>query len=177
MSRSTAQSTCRCRAPSRRLLTDLRDPAFVATHALTSKHLLSQGNPADVTYTVQLYEATPQANLLRVQTDSLDQPFDLNTGMKMGLGSTAKLRTLAHYLEVVAQLHAELTGRGHPPSSRLARDPISEWALQIIESDPSIGLEAFLQQALEREYPAEARPGGLSGQQPDRHQRARHQRD
>lgn len=140
----------------RRLLTDLRDPAFVASHALTGKHLLSQGNPADVTYTVQLYEATPQANLLRVQTDSLDQPFDLNTGMKMGLGSTAKLRTLAHYLEVVAQLHAELTGRG-TPSSRLARDPISEWALQIIESDPSIGLEAFLQQALEREYPAEAR--------------------
>ena len=140
----------------RRLLTDLRDPAFVASHALTGKHLLLQGNPADVTYTVQLYEATPQANLLRVQTDSLDQPFDLNTGMKMGLGSTAKLRTLAHYLDVVAKLHAELSGRG-TPSLRLARDPISEWALQIIESDPSIGLEAFLQQALEREYPAEAR--------------------
>ena len=140
----------------RRLLTDLRDPAFVASHALTGKHLLSQGNPADVTYTVQLYEATPQANLLRVQTDSLDQPFDLNTGMKMGLGSTAKLRTLAHYLEVVAQLHAELTAGDHR-SSRVARDPITEWALQLMESDPSIGLEAFLQQALEREYPAEAR--------------------
>ena len=93
----------------RRLLTDLRDPEFVASHALTRKHLLSQGNPADVTYTVLLYEATPEANLLRVHADSLDQPFDLNTGMKMGLGSTAKLRTLAHYLEVVAQLHAELT--------------------------------------------------------------------
>jgi membrane peptidoglycan carboxypeptidase len=140
----------------RRLLTDLRDPAFVASHALTGKHLLSQGNPADVTYTVQLYEATPQANLLRVQADSLDQPFDLNTGMKMGLGSTAKLRTLAHYLEVVAQLHAELTAGDHR-SSRVARDPITEWALQIIESDPSIGLGAFLQQALEQEYQAEAR--------------------
>ena len=140
----------------RRLLTDLRDPAFVASHALTGKRLLSQGNPADVTYTVQLYEATPQANLLRVQTDSLDQPFDLNTGMKMGLGSTAKLRTLAHYLEVVAQLHAELTAGDHR-SSRVARDPITTWALQVMESDPSIGLEAVLQQALEREYPAEAR--------------------
>ena len=139
-----------------RLLTDLRDPAFVASHALTGKHLLSQGNPADVTYTVLLYEATPQANLLRVHADTLDQPFDLNTGMKMGLGSTAKLRTLAHYLEVVAQLHAELTARD-TRSSRSTHDPITEWARETLENDPSIGLEAFLLQALERDYPAEAR--------------------
>jgi hypothetical protein len=91
-----------------------------------------------------------------VHTDSLEQPFDLNTGMKMGLGSTAKLRTLAHYLEVVAQLHAERTA-GHSRSSRVARDPITEWTLQVIDSDPSISLEALLQKALEREYPAEAR--------------------
>jgi membrane peptidoglycan carboxypeptidase len=140
----------------RRLLMDLRDPAYIASHALTGKRLLSQGNPADVAYTVLLYEATPQANLLRVHADSLDQPFDLNTGMKMGLGSTAKLRTLAHYLEVVALLHAELTARDDR-SSRVAADPITAWARQIMESDPTIGLEAFLQQALEREYPAEAR--------------------
>jgi membrane peptidoglycan carboxypeptidase len=140
----------------RRLLTDLRDPAFVASQALTGKHLLSQGNPADVTYTVLLYEATPQANLLRVHADSLDQPFDLNTGMKMGLGSTAKLRTLAHYLEVVAQLHAGLTA-GDYRWSRVARDPITEWAREIKAAEPSIGLEAFLQLALEREYPAEPR--------------------
>src|SRR5262245_1168135 len=140
----------------RRLQADLHDPAFVASHALTSKHLLSQGNPADIAYTVLLYEATPQENLLREHADSLDQPFDLNTGMKMGLGSTAKLRTLAHYLEVVAHLHAELTA-GDDRSSRVARDPITEWARQIMESEPSIGLEALLQQALEREYPAEPR--------------------
>ncbi len=140
----------------RRLLTGLRDPEFVASHALTGKHLLSQGNPADVTYTVLLYEATPQANLLRVHADSLDQPFDLNRGMKMGLGSTAKLRTLAHYLEVVAALHAGRTARDIS-SSGLARDPITEWALQTLETEPLISLEAFLQQALEREYPAEAR--------------------
>ena len=140
----------------RRLLTNLRDPEYIASHALTGKRLLSQGNPADVAYTVLLYEATPQANLLRVHADSLDQPFDLNTGMKMGLGSTAKLRTLAHYLEIVAQLHEELTGRDHS-SSRMASDPITAWARQITESDPKISLEAFLQQALERDYPAEAR--------------------
>ena len=140
----------------RRLLTDLRDPEFIAHHALTRKHLLAQGNPADVTYTVLLYEATPEANLLRVHADSLDQPFDLNTGMKMGLGSTAKLRTLAHYLEVLAQLHAELTTH-EDRSPLVARDPITAWSRQVIERDPAIGVEDFLRQALEREYPAEPR--------------------
>ena len=140
----------------RRLLTDLSDPDFIASHALSGKHLLSQGNPADIAYSVLLYEATPQANLLRVHTDSLDRPFDLNTGMKMGLGSTAKLRTLAHYLEVVGQLHADLAGRDGP-SLRLAPDPITAWAQQVMGRNPSIDLEAFLQQALEREYPAEPR--------------------
>ena len=150
----------------RRLLTDLRDPVFIASHALTGKRLLSQGNPADIAYTVLLYEATPQANLLRVHADSLDRPFDLNTGMKMGLGSTAKLRTLAHYLEVVGQLHAELVGRDGP-SLRVAPDPITAWAQQVMERNPSIGLEAFLQQALEREYPAEPRRVDFPVSNPD----------
>jgi membrane peptidoglycan carboxypeptidase len=149
----------------RRLLTDLHDPTFIASHALSGKHLLSQGNPADVTYTVLLYEATPEANVLRVQADSLDQPFDLNTGMKMGLGSTAKLRTLAHYLEVVAQLHAELTTR-NDRSSLVPHDPITAWALELMKSDPSIGLDDFLQRALERDYPAEPRRVSFAADRP-----------
>ena len=39
----------------------------------------------------------------------------------------------------------------------MAPDPITAWAQQVMERNPSIGLEAFLQQALEREYPAEPR--------------------
>jgi membrane peptidoglycan carboxypeptidase len=140
----------------RRLLTNLRDPDFISSHALTGKRLLSQGDPADIAYTVLLYEATPEANLLRVHADSLDRPFDLNTGMKMGLGSTAKLRTLAHYLEVVAQLHSELEG-GDLQARRATPDPITAWAQRIMQRDPAIGIEAFLQLALDREYPAEPR--------------------
>ncbi len=154
----------------RRLLTDLRDPAFVASHALTGKHLLSQGNPADVTYTVLLYEATPQANLLRVHADSLDQPFDLNTGMKMGLGSTAKLRTLAHYLEVVAQLHAELTARdisssrvGTRSDHRVGPADPGEQPLDRPRGLPAAGARARVSGG--------GAPGGLSGRQRDRHQR------
>ena len=49
-------------------------------------------------------------NYLRVQTDNLAQPFDINEGAKLDLGSTAKLRTLITYLEIVAELHARLAG-------------------------------------------------------------------
>jgi hypothetical protein len=35
---------------------------------------------------------------VRVQTDSTDQPFDINEGSKLELGSTAKLRVLTTYL-------------------------------------------------------------------------------
>ena len=45
-----------------------------------------------------------------MQTDNLDQPFDINTGAKLELGSTAKLRTLVNYLEIIAELHGQLSG-------------------------------------------------------------------
>ena len=35
----------------------------------------------------------------------IPQPLNLNNGSKLNLGSTAKLRTLIHYLEIVATLH------------------------------------------------------------------------
>ena len=44
-------------------------------------------------------------NYLRVQADNLDRPLDLNEGGKFDLGSTAKLRTLVTYLEIIAELH------------------------------------------------------------------------
>lgn len=134
---------------------ELRDPEFLQAHALRGERLMAQGDPRDVVYSLLLYEATSRGNLLRVQADSLDQPFDLNTGMKMELGSTAKLRTVAHYLEIVAGLHEELAGRAATNrASELPRDPITRWAVQTVERHPTISLEAFLQAALERSYRA-----------------------
>jgi hypothetical protein len=42
---------------------------------------------------------------VRVQTDSVDQPFDINRGARRNLGSTAKVRTVVTYLQIVAALH------------------------------------------------------------------------
>ena len=75
----------------------------------------------------------------------------------MELGSTAKLRTLAHYLEVMSTLHAELSPldpeqlesrAGH------ARDRLTAWAADTLSRQPGLGLEAFLEEALDRRYSA-----------------------
>jgi len=46
-----------------------------------------------LTWSVVLYERGADRNYLRVHADSLNEPFDINSGAKLQLGSTAKLRT------------------------------------------------------------------------------------
>ena len=52
-----------------------------------------------------LYERGADRNYLRVHADSLNKPFDINSGAKLMLGSTAKLRTLITYLDIIDELH------------------------------------------------------------------------
>ena len=140
-----------------RLFRQLGDQAFVDARGLRAEHLLLTGDPRRVVYSLLLFERTPAANRLRVQADNLDRPFDINSGMKLELGSTAKLRTLAHYLEVVASLHQELAGLDPDAQGRRtaeARDPMTRWAAETLGKTPALDLEAFLAQALARTYPA-----------------------
>ncbi len=135
----------------------LRDRDFLATHGLIGEHLLGGGNPRDVVYSFLLLERTPLGNVVRAHTDTLDGPFDVNDGMKMELGSTAKLRTLAHYLELMTGLFDEFS---HLDSSMLtqrtltARDPLTRWAAETVGSQRGLNLEVFLQRALDRTYSA-----------------------
>jgi membrane peptidoglycan carboxypeptidase len=140
-----------------RLFRQLGDQAFVDARGLRAEHLLLTGDPRHVVYSLLLFERTPSANLLRVKADNLDRPFDINSGMKLDLGSTAKLRTLAHYLEVVAGLHQELAGLDPDALGRRAaeaRDPVTRWAAETLGKTPALDLEAFLAQALARKYSA-----------------------
>src|SRR5215471_16930125 len=138
------------------LLGQLQDPSFVEAKGLRNdKYLFMRGDPSQVTYSFTLFEKTPEGNVLRVQADTLNQPFDLNEGMKLELGSTAKLRTLAHYLELVASLYHEfqgldaltLTGKAHT-----ARDPITRWAAETLAATRDIDLSTFLDRSLDRQY-------------------------
>lgn len=146
----------------------LEDKDFLAQKGLRGKRLLSTGDASEVIYSFRLFEITPHGNALRVNTDNYRQPFDLNEGMKLELGSTAKLRTLAHYLEIVALLYKELSGLDEKSLKNIYKrtvryDTITSWTAETIRRDPSITLDSLLDKALKRKYsgsPAQFFTGG-----------------
>ena len=86
-------------------LVRLADPAFAETVGLFGDRMLSPEKTAAVRYSFTLFERGEEGFQVRVQTDNTNQPFDINEGSKLELGSTAKLRVLTTYLEVIAELH------------------------------------------------------------------------
>jgi membrane peptidoglycan carboxypeptidase len=137
------------------LFQKLKDPSFVDAQGLRTEHLLQRGDPSQVTYSFTLFERTSAGNVLRVQADTLNQPFDLNEGMKLELGSTAKLRTLAHYLELVASLFEDFRGLDAAALSQQvqsAKDPITKWTAETLRTNAGIKLPALLELAVQRKY-------------------------
>lgn len=139
-----------------RLLERMDDPDFIDDHRLREERLLAHGDPSRVLYSVLLFERTPHANALRVQADSLEAAFDLNEDMKLELGSTAKLRTLAHYLELVAKLYRELAplpAQERRRRGELTGDPLTRWMASVL-SGPAKTLPEIIEAALGRTYSA-----------------------
>ncbi len=144
----------------------LADPDFVRANGLTYKYLLRNSDPSKVLYSLILYERTPQGDLLRVQADSLDQPFDLNRGAKIELGSTAKLRTMAHYLEIIAMLYEEMASLDTASlriRSRAGRDPLTRWVADELSAEERPDLAELLDRALDRKYSAWSGESFLTG--------------
>lgn len=138
------------------VLTRLRDPAFVREHGLGGYRLLGAGDPAHVSYAIVLYETAAEGNLVRVQADNFDGPFDINKGSKLELGSTAKLRTLVSYLQIVDTLHQQYAAL---PAARLRSmaapaDPLTVWALGYLAGHPGAPASDLLEAALDRRYAA-----------------------
>ncbi|MGE8359579.1 transglycosylase domain-containing protein [Pseudomonas sp.] len=138
-------------------LQQLADPAFAEQIGLFGERLLSAEKTADVRYSFTLFERTANGSLVRVQTDSTDQPFDINEGSKLELGSTAKLRVLATYLEIIAELHGRHAGQS-PEQLRQVEvaemDLLTRWALDYLRLNPGASLPTMLDAAMERRYSA-----------------------
>ncbi|TBV02595.1 transglycosylase domain-containing protein [Phytopseudomonas dryadis] len=138
-------------------LGQLADPAFAEHIGLFGDRLLSPAKTADVRYSFTLFERTPSGNQVRVQTDNTHQPFDINEGSKLELGSTAKLRVMATYLEVIAELHQRHAGQT-PDQLRAVevadQDLLSRWAIDYLGRHPGADLASMLEAALERRYSA-----------------------
>jgi membrane peptidoglycan carboxypeptidase len=139
-------------------LRQLRTPEAARQAGLFGEHLLtSKDDPAQLYYSFTLFESRDGVNRLRVQTDNMDQPFDINTGAKLELGSTAKLRTLISYLEIVADLHRQLADLSTPELARKdvpARDKLAQWALQHLRASKDKSLPVMLEAAMQRHYSA-----------------------
>ncbi|HRO60639.1 MAG TPA: transglycosylase domain-containing protein [Burkholderiaceae bacterium] len=114
-------------------------------------------DPSRLTFAFTLYERGAHANLLRVQTDNHDQPFDINDGARLDLGSTAKLRTLVSYLEIVAELHrrwADATPAELAAAEVADGDALGRWAKSHLMQASDRGLPAMLDAAMARRYSA-----------------------
>ena len=138
------------------LLRGLREPEGAKAAGLYGFRLLTEGDdPSKLIFSFTLFERTPGANLLRVQTDNVDQPFDLNEGARLDLGSTSKLRTMVTYLELMAELHARWSKLDpimlaaeevHP------KDHMGRWAREYLLNAEDKSLKAMLLAAMERKF-------------------------
>jgi membrane peptidoglycan carboxypeptidase len=133
---------------------DNRD--FVQSIGLYGFRLLNPANdPEKIKWSVVLYERGADGNKVRLQADNIDQPFDMNEGMKLDLGSTAKLRTLVTYLEIVGELHRRYAGLGADDLQDFAEeapDALTEWAVTYLIAHPDADLETMLNAAMDRKY-------------------------
>ena len=138
-------------------LHQLKDPAFARQSGLYGFHLLTKEDPGKIVYSFTLYERGEQANFLRIMTDTNDQPLNINEGIKLELGSTAKLRTMVTYLEILAELHEQFAGRSTADLETLDTaqfDTLSKWAVAYLAGADDRSLPAMLNAAMERTYSA-----------------------
>ncbi len=139
------------------VLRRLTDPDEAARLGVTGRRLVDSGNADELIYSVTLYERGKDVNYLRVQTDNLDRPLDINDGGKLDLGSTAKLRTLVSYLSVIAEIHQR--HEGLPPeelraAAAEAEDPLTRWVTSYLSDAPGSGPRDLLDAAMDRRYSA-----------------------
>ncbi|NVM76401.1 membrane peptidoglycan carboxypeptidase [Duganella sp. SG902] len=152
------------------VLQDLHDPEKAAAAGLTGKGMLGNGDPSKVVYSFTLLEKGEQNNLLRLQTDNYDQPLDINEGAKLDLGSTAKLRTLITYLDIIDQLHKKYSGMDAAALAQVKVDPqdrLSQWAIEYFKALPvdpdKRALTPMLNAAMERKYSGNPGEGFFTG--------------
>ena len=103
------------------LLRGLRNPEAAKAAGLYGFRLLNQGDDTSkIVFSFTLFERGNGANLLRVQTDNVDQPFDLNEGARLDPRLDREAAHLVTYLELIAELHRQAGAPSRP--KRCPRD-------------------------------------------------------
>jgi hypothetical protein len=139
-------------------------PDFLDSLGLRRERMLDQGDPADVIYSMNLFENMGNYNAIRIQADSYDAPLDFNRGIKLDLGSTAKLRTLITYLEIIEFLHGQLSLLSRDSLQKFeASDSLSAWAKRYTMAGSDTSLDSMLEAGLNRQYSANPRSSFFTG--------------
>jgi membrane peptidoglycan carboxypeptidase len=140
------------------VLRGLHDPETARKLGLYGHRLLKADASNDpLMISLTFYERGDDANFLRVQADNLDQPFDINSGAKLDLGSTAKLRTLITYLEVIADIHQRFAESGFEDLSKASRsgpDALTRWVAKTLRRTADRSLPTLLDAAMAKRYSA-----------------------
>ncbi len=168
----TADSTINREA--QRIVTDtllrMSDKNVAHAMGLYGHNLLrEQDDPSKLMASFTLFERVGNASVVRVQADNIDRPFDINSGARLNLGSTAKLRTLVTYLEIISELHARYAGMSKEELARvkLARqDALSHWTIDYLSkarTPQDRALAAMLDAAMERKYSGSPGEGFYTG--------------
>jgi membrane peptidoglycan carboxypeptidase len=140
-----------------RELAKLADPQHAARAGLYGERLLRPEQAGSAILSFTLHESTPEGNMVRAEADSFDAPLNINRGTRLELGSTAKLRTLVTYLEIVSGLHGEMKGLGAAALEtrrEKARDNLTRWMAEHLLERPGASLQETLDAAMERKYSA-----------------------
>ena len=138
-------------------LKKLADPTYAAQIGLIGERLLTPTSTTQVRYSFTLFELTPDGSRVRVQTDSTDQPFDINEGSKLELGSTAKMRVLTTYLQIISELHDKYAAMTVPELKKVdvpEQDRLSRWVVDYLIQNSDRSLPKMLGAALDRKYSA-----------------------
>jgi len=139
------------------VLSQLDDSDYVTSLGMVGPKLLGTADPARIAYSLILYERGADRNYVRLHADSVDEPFDISSGAKLILGSTAKLRTLITYLDIVTELHgryAKLTSVDLTKEAAKVPDTLSRWAITYLLGTPERSLQSMLDAAVQRRYSA-----------------------
>src|SRR4051794_3751844 len=111
------------------MLQKLSDRSFVQQAGMVGHNLLGGGEDmSKITWSFVLYERGADRNFVRIHADSLNKAFDINSGAKLQLGSTAKLRPLVTYLDIITSLHrrfGSLAPRELAKQAGASQDPLT----------------------------------------------------
>ena len=138
------------------VLQQLHDPEFIRKKGFEGWRLIS-GDLDKINYAVVLYERTSRGNLLRVQTDNVNNPLNINSGTMLELGSTAKLSVLINYLEIINDLYDTYAGSTMVELWQIEvplRDAITLWTLDYLATYPDATRRQILEAAMQHRYSA-----------------------